>query len=95
MKRHKDLMDILTRNANLPTEPIPKVPLVEISGNKRILIENHKGVSVYKVNEIHVKVSFGCLQICGSNLELAQMTKQQLVITGLITDVSLCRGNSR
>lgn len=95
MKRHDDLLNVFTNGINLPTEAIPGLPLVEISGDKRVLIENHKGVSVYSVNEIHVKVSYGCLCIYGSNLELAQMTKQQLVVTGVITSVTISRGNSR
>ena len=95
MKQGSNLFDAFARNAGLPAESAPRQPLVEISGDRRVLVENHKGVTVYGCNEIHVKVSYGCLHICGKNLELAQMTKQQLVITGVISGVSLCRGNSR
>ena len=94
MKRHEDVLNVLTNGINLPTEAIPRLPLVELFGDKRVLVENHKGVSVYSVNEIQVKVSYGCLCIYGSDLELTQMTKQQLVVTGVITGVAISRGNS-
>ena len=77
--------------ADLATESIPGIPLVEILGCQRVLIENHKGLTMYGCNEIRVKVSYGQLSICGSGLELASMTKQQLIITGQIDGLSLLR----
>lgn len=95
MKQGNKLFDAFARSTGLPTEAVPGQPLVEISGDGRVLVENHKGVTVYGCNEIHIKVSYGSLCVCGKNLELVQMTKQQLVITGTIMGVSLCRGNRR
>lgn len=92
MKQRKSLFESLVRSADLPCEAVPGQPLVEIAGEHRVLIENHSGVTVYGCNEIHVKVRFGQLRICGRNLELAQMTRNQLVVTGLIDGVLLCRG---
>ena len=37
----------------------PDTPLVEICDNKRVLIENHRGVICYGVKEIIVKVKKG------------------------------------
>lgn len=95
MKQRKNLFDAFARSADLPTEAVPGLPLVEIAGERRVLIENHRGVTVYGCNMIHVKVSYGHLCICGRGLELAQMTRQQLVVTGTIDSVSLCRGKNR
>ena len=78
--------------AGMPAETLPKVPLVELGGNQRVLIENHCGVIGYGGKEIRVKVSYGDVCICGDRLELARMTKQQLVITGRIDEVTLHRG---
>lgn len=91
MKPRKNFFDSLVSNADLPGEVFPGQPLVEIAGEYRVLIENHSGVTVYSCNEIHVKVKFGQICICGRNLELAQMTRNQLVVTGRIDCVSLCR----
>ncbi len=78
--------------ADLPDEPIPGRPLVEIIDNSRVLIENHNGVNEYGHNLIRIKVKFGSICVCGSNLELVRMTKGQLIISGLIEGVQLCRG---
>lgn len=78
--------------ADLPDEPIPGQPLVEIIENRRVLIENHLSVSEYGESLIQVKVKFGTICISGCNLELARMTKRQLIITGMIESVKLNRG---
>lgn len=77
--------------ADLPDEPIPGQPLVEIIENRRVLIENHLGVSEYGESLIRVKVKFGTICISGCNLELARMTKGQLIISGVIESVKLDR----
>ena len=41
----------------------PDTPLVEICDNKRVLIENHRGVICYGVKEIIVKVKLHRLSI--------------------------------
>lgn len=58
--------------------------LVELTGNNRVLIENHSGVLAYSLEEIQVKVSYGKLVIRGRMLQLMQMNSEQLVINGLI-----------
>ena len=68
---------------------ISEVPIVELAGEKRVLIENHKGVMEYSTEVICVKVKFGFLCIHGQQLEFTKMTKAQLVITGKIQSVVL------
>lgn len=78
--------------ADLPDEPIPGRPLVEIIDHHRVLIENHFGVNEYAESRIRIKVKFGSICVYGSKLELARMTKGQLIICGNIEGVQLDRG---
>lgn len=71
---------------------LPGMPLVEIAGEKRVLIENHRGVTEYDANRICVRVKFGQICVCGESLTLAQMTGASLVICGRIDSVTLLRG---
>lgn len=68
-----------------------KLPLVEIAGDKRILIENHQGVVGYSTEEIQVKVAYGVLCITGFGLKFTQIQREQLVINGRIDTVMLLR----
>ena len=86
------LFDWILNSADLMGEPLPGKTLVEISGDRRVLIEKHGGVTSYNTKHINVKTTFGIVTISGDGLELASMSKQQLVITGCISCVSLYRG---
>jgi sporulation protein YqfC len=92
MKKHNNILERIAYAADLGTEPLPKLPLIELAGENRVLVENHKGVIQYGDHEICLKVSYGYISICGNRLELARMTKEQLIITGYIESVRLCRG---
>ena len=74
---------------------ISAVPIVEIAGDRRVLIENHCGVIAYGSDSISVKVKWGTICICGSGMEIAKMTREQLIISGAIDSVKLQRkGNT-
>lgn len=92
MDRKKDLTRHLTDMADLPDEAIPGLALVEIAGNRRVLIEHHCGVIGYGKCQICVKVKNGTVSVSGSCLELQRMTKTQIIITGRIEDVRLTGG---
>lgn len=92
MERRKRIMDRLIESADLPGEPLPGQTVVELAGDRRVLIENHKGVSQYGRDKITVRVRYGTLMVCGCGLELGRMTKEQLVITGRIDGVMVYRG---
>ena len=81
----------LADGAELTDEMLPGVPVVEIAGGERVLIERHGGVNEYSGERIGVKVRYGTVYICGSNLELTCMTSAQLVISGQIDCVQLQR----
>ncbi len=89
--RHS-LLERLSKAANLMEEPIPGLPVIELAGDRRVLIENHCGVTEYGQERISVKVKFGQICICGACLELAKMTKGTLIVSGKIESVELLRG---
>ena len=89
------IMEFLADRAELEIEPMPAQPIVEIAGDHRVLVENHRGVSAYSAERILINVSFGTVCICGCGLRLIRMTKEQLVIRGRIDTVSLQRRNGK
>ena len=92
MRRIGEIWNKFTLGADLPDEPIPGLPLIEIVDNRRVLIENHRGVKEYGETMIRIKVKYGSVCVYGQNLELTKMLKGQLIISGTIESVQLCRG---
>ena len=88
----KHITERIARAADLPDEPIPGLSLVEIAGDRRVLVENHRGVIQYCPDAVRIRVKFGEICISGSELILTNMTKGQLVISGCIDGVTLLRG---
>ena len=76
---------------DLPETPLPGIPVVELAGDRRVLIEGHCGVSEYSRERIGIKVAYGLVCITGCGLELARMTKERLVIRGRIDHVHIQR----
>ena len=93
MGRKNRIMELLADSAELETEPMPAQPIIEISGEQRMLVENHRGVSAYSSERILINVEFGAVCVCGCGLRLFRMTREQLVIRGRIDIVSLQRRN--
>lgn len=91
MGRGGHFLQRLADGADLTTEPLPGQPIVEIAGDRRVLIENHFGVKEYSRERITVKVKYGFVSVCGCGLELMRMTREQLVICGRIDGVTLQR----
>ena len=84
-------MERLADGMDLMGEPLPGQPLVELAGDRRVLIEYHKGVVQYSRERICVRVNYGTVCVCGAGLELSRMTAEQLVISGRIDQIGLSR----
>lgn len=84
-------MERIAVATDMQEEPIPGLPLIEIAGERRVLIENHNGVLQYEPCCIRIKVKFGEICVTGNHLCLARMVKGQLIINGNIDSVKLER----
>jgi len=73
---------------------VPSVPLIEIIADKRVLIENHRGVYRYTREQICIHTGSGMIRVDGQKLFLEKMTHDQLTIVGRIDGVHMCRGKS-
>lgn len=91
MKHGGKWMERLAREMEAHGDSIPMMPLVEITGKSRVLIEHHAGVTRYGNEQITVRVSYGTVDIFGGGLELACMRRDQIVICGRIDGVKLNR----
>ena len=91
MSRGELFWDHLGEISDMEDELRPFQSVVEISGCRRVLIEHHCGVTEYGDCKVGVKVKYGCILVCGNDLELSRMTKDQLIICGRIEAVKLIR----
>lgn len=91
MGKGRFFLERLAEESDLVTEQLPGQTIVELAGDRRVLIENHYGVKAYGREQIIVKVKYGYVCVCGCGLELLRMSREQLVIRGRIDGVTLQR----
>lgn len=89
----KNIWFRMMEGLELDTEAVPGEPLIELLGNKRVLVENHGGILAYCNDSIHIKVKNGQICICGCYLTLALMSKERLIISGRIDSVQILGRN--
>lgn len=89
--QNQNWMQKLADYADLSAESLPGVPIVEIAGESRVLIERHDGMTEYSRERICVKVCYGIVCVCGCGLELTRMSREQLIISGKIDGVMIQR----
>ncbi len=91
MGKGRYIWERLADSSDIASQPLPGQPIVELAGDRRVLVENHFGVMEYSGERITVKVKYGCVSVCGCGLQLMHMTREQLVICGRIDGISLMR----
>ena len=86
----RGLLERTAEALDLPGDVLAGLPHIELTGNRELRMENHKGILAYGGEEI--RISGGKLEITvrGRRLELRAMNAGELLITGSIQGVELC-----
>lgn len=74
----------LNRILEIPQEIYSNIPKVTIVGFEQMLIENYKAILEYQDFYIRLSTEIGILNINGFELDLKEMTTDDLLITGKI-----------
>lgn len=90
MARRK-IVRTITDRAGLHSETVSGAPLLEISGDDRVLVENYICVVGYTDCFVQIRTEFGMYEIAGSSLIISCIQKDQLVVCGRVSGVTLRR----
>ena len=71
----------------IPVELSTNNPKITIIGFERVLIENYKGILEYQEYFIRLNTYIGIININGFNLNLEEMTSDDLLVTGKIESI--------
>ncbi len=71
----------------IPREVISNIPKITITGFNEIMIENFKGIIEYEDYFARISTEIGNININGFNLNLTEMTTDDIMITGKIETV--------
>ncbi|EDS73655.1 sporulation protein YqfC [Anaerofustis stercorihominis] len=82
-----DTKEKLTKSLQLPEEILLEKLNIEIMGNEKMNIINHKGIIFYSPENIRINTSSGLLSINGKDLLLSTLISEELIIEGQITSI--------
>ena len=71
----------------IPQEVLFGIPIVSITGNKEIVIENYHGIIEYTDCIVRIRTKIGEIKIKGQNLNLIYFNSDDMLITGIIKEV--------
>lgn len=87
MKRIKELPVELADRLALPEDALLGSTKLTVTGGRRALVENHRGVLDYGSERVVISAGRSKLNINGTELCLSAMNKQELLISGRIQSV--------
>ncbi|MCO8194012.1 MULTISPECIES: sporulation protein YqfC [unclassified Anaerofustis] len=77
----------ITKSLQLPEDILLEKLNIEILGNEKINIINHKGIIYYSSENIRINSTSGLLSIKGKDLLLSTLISEELIIEGEIDSI--------
>ena len=75
----------------LPKEVYSNEPKIVITGFDELIIENFKGILEYEEFFVRINTYIGIININGYNLNLTNMTNEDIKVTGKIESIEIER----
>lgn len=86
-RKKKNIPSKVSRLLEIPQEVSTSLPKVTVVGFEKILIENYKSILEYQEFYIRISTFIGILNINGYELNLKEMTTDDLLVTGKIESI--------
>lgn len=87
--RRRSAAEKLAQVFSLPADAVAGLPLLELTGDRQLRVERHRGILAYGPQEIHIGGGKMTIRVRGLDLELKVMNRVELLITGQIFAVEL------
>lgn len=87
--RRRGFLEKTAQLLDLPGDAVAGLPLVELVGDGRLRVENHRGILAYSPEDIHIGGGKMAIRVRGLGLELTVMNRSELLITGQIASIEL------
>ena len=95
MKKLRSYLAAAAMRLGLPADIAAGLPHLEVNGVQECSIDRHTGILEYNRERIVIGLNIGSLVVAGSGLEIRQMHRERLTITGKITCLTYGAGGTR
>ncbi len=90
-KPNKALSRQVERSLQLPDGALASLPRLELSGNRRVLIEGCRGIAEYDDDRICLRTTAGVIRFLGDELRMHRLNPECAIITGQLLSVEFLK----
>lgn len=83
-------LEALSTNLKLPPDILAGAPILTVTGNSQLRLENYKGIIEYTGCLIRIQAKNCRIHIEGTGLNIDYFTDDEMVVSGRILDVHYC-----
>lgn len=84
---NKDWKNKLADASGLPKDVVLKAPIVTITGQMEVTVENYRGILEYTDQMVRIQTKIGRIKIIGKRLLIPYYTEDEMKITGYIIEI--------
>lgn len=85
MKKLRSYLAAASMRLGLPVDIAAGLPHIEVNGFRECAVDRHTGILEYNRERVVIGLLAGRLTVIGSGLEIRQMHRERLTVTGCIT----------
>lgn len=83
-------LESLSENLKLPPDVLASVPILTVTGNHQLCLENYRGIIEYTGEIIRIQAKSCRIHIEGKNLNIDYFTDDEMRISGKISRIEYC-----
>ena len=84
MRGVTEVIDLAAERLEIPAFGLHGLPRLTLTGDRQLLVEQHRGLTRYSAGEITIALQKGSVRLTGKNLRLVAMDKEAVLIAGEI-----------
>ncbi len=87
MGKFNNLRSYLADNLEIPNDAFSDNFDLRMHGNKKVIIENHTGITIYENDEIGIKTNNQNILIKGSKFKIEEINSFKVIVKGEIKEI--------
>ena len=89
MGKRQNWKDNLVKAAGIPEDLAYGEPVVTVTGRRRAVIQNYRGILLYTGDKLVLRTSRGTITVCGRGLKILSYCGDEMEVAGWISNIHL------
>lgn len=91
MGKFNNLRSKLADDLEIPNDALSDNFDLRMHGNKKVIIENHLGITIYENNQVGIKTIENIILIKGTKFKIEEINNYNVIIKGNIEEINFSK----